>query len=271
MQRKNLLLVYLIAIFTLVCELCRQILFVVTSEVYFPFFLAASISISFAAVIFRLFIIDPEKFTSVILETDIYGSNENSSDQSLNPVRFLNLMPIAMVTCSIADFLITIEFIAGVLTFFVAQILYIGAYSGIIHLNPKMLFTGKAKSLTFGSIIVWVFIAGTLYITLIYSPADIMTLFVIPYVIVLTLMVIVTFFGFGYIDRSIKFRLMLCGGGILFLVSDTILAYNRFNTTFYGAGIWIGASYLLAVFMLQYAMLCLRAPDGSSILISSSS
>ncbi|MFX1534720.1 MAG: lysoplasmalogenase, partial [Promethearchaeota archaeon] len=209
---------------------------------------------------------DPNKFSSVILDTDIHTSSENTSEKTLIPLRFLNLMPITMITCSLADLLIAIEFILGMLTFVVAQILYIIAYSGIIHLNPKTVFTGNKKSLALVSTIGWIVISTLIYIILIFSPEDILTLFVIPYVIVLTLMVIITFFGLGYINRSLNFRLGLCGGAIFFLISDTILAFNRFNTPIYGASMLIGPTYLLAVFMLQFAILFLRFSDGSSIM-----
>ncbi|MFX0060976.1 MAG: lysoplasmalogenase family protein [Candidatus Hermodarchaeota archaeon] len=266
MQKKMLWLVYFISIVVLIFEIYRQATFILTEVVLFPFFLASSVLISIAAVIIRLFIIDPQKFSTVILDTDIHASSEISSEKTLSPLRFLNLMPIAMISCSIADLLIAINFILGVLTFVVAQILYVIAYSGIIRLNPKTVFTGKKKSLALVSSIGWILISTILYITLIFSPEDILTLFVIPYVIVLTLMVIIAFFGLGYIGRSLNFRLMLCGGAIFFLISDTILAFNEFNTPIYGASMLIGSTYLLAVFMLQFAILFLRFPNGSSIM-----
>lgn len=266
MQNKMLWLVYLIPIVVLIFEIYRQTTFILTDVVLFPFFLASSVLISITALIIRLFIIDPQKFSTIIFGTDIYVSNENTSEKTLNPLRFLNLMPIAMITCSIADTLIAIDFILGVLTFLIAQILYITAYSGIIHLNPKTVFTGKKKALPLVFSIGWILISTLLYITLIFSPDDILTLLVIPYVVVLTLMVIITFFGLGYISRSLNFRLLLCGGAVFFLISDTILAFNRFNTPIYGASMLIGPTYLLAVFMLQFAILFLHFPDGSSIM-----
>ncbi|MFX1534719.1 MAG: hypothetical protein ACFFDI_10895, partial [Promethearchaeota archaeon] len=66
MQKKMLWLVYLIPILVLIFEICRQAAFILTEVVYFPLFLASSVLISIAAVIIRLFIIDPQKFSSVI-------------------------------------------------------------------------------------------------------------------------------------------------------------------------------------------------------------
>ncbi|MFX1513898.1 MAG: lysoplasmalogenase family protein [Promethearchaeota archaeon] len=231
MQKKLLVWVKLIAIITLIFELSRQTIFLFTSDVIFPLFLAASISISVAALFTRLFIIDPQKFTSIILETDINDSNIKSNEKSLNPTRFLNLMPVAMVTCSIADIFIHFLFELGMVIFLLAQIIYITAYSGIIHLNPKTLITGKIKSLALGSTIGWFLVITIIYFTLIYSPDDSTTLLVTPYVVILTIMAIITFFALGYTARALEFRSMLAGGAICFVISDALLAYDRFNST----------------------------------------
>ncbi|UCE14635.1 MAG: hypothetical protein JSV04_05495, partial [Candidatus Heimdallarchaeota archaeon] len=104
----------------------------------------------------------------------------------------------------------------------------------------------------------------------IFDPSDIMTLLVIPYVIFLCFMVLVTYFALGYNKRTRSFRLMLAGGATWFFISDSLLAINKFNPTISIpiAGLIIGATYILGVFMLQYAVLLLRFSDGSTILMS---
>ncbi len=265
MAKVSPILVYILAIIVFILELSRQIIYIFTSVLIFEFYITASILISVAAVIIRLFIIDPHKFSTVILKTDILDSGEKTSEETLHPARFLNLMPAAMIICTVADYLITIDFIIGVLTFLVAQILYIIAISGIIHLNPKKLFTGKIKILSIFVSIGWILLTVILYFTLLYSPAEIMTLLLIPYIFVITLAAIIAFFALGYTNRSLKFRLMLCGGATFFYISDAIMGISIFNFSFVGDATLLSVTYLLAIFMYQFAILFLRSRDGTSI------
>ncbi|MHA2295413.1 MAG: lysoplasmalogenase family protein [Candidatus Hodarchaeales archaeon] len=262
MTKKMHLLVYLLAILTLICGTLSLVINSLTTDETFPLFFSASLLLSLAALVMRFLVIDPEKFFSVIHETDIYDSNQ----QVLKPSRFFNLMPLAMITCSIADYLMTVDFIFGMLAFLVAQLMYITAYSGIVHLDPRILFNEKSRILTIVSTIVWFLIAIIIYIPFIYSPENIITLAVIPYVFVLIVMVIITFIALGYSSRSLMFRLMLCGGGVFFVISDSILAINKFNSTISIPSMLVGPTYLLAVFMLQYAIMFLHSPDGKSIM-----
>lgn len=252
MTNKPLGLVFLIAIAAFTWEFITLIIYLSTNVLIF--WQIASILISVATIIIRLFVIDSEKFVSLIKKTDTYSTNV-----SLKPKRFLNLMPIAMVTCTIADIVIPISFIAGMLSFLVAQILFVIAYSGIIHINPKLAYSGENKILALGSTITLLIIVILIYTLLIYSAEDITTLLVIPYIAILTFMVIITYISLGYKSRSFKFRLNLCIGATLFLISDAILAYNRFNTSIYRAHLLIGSTYFLAIFMLQYAILFMRS------------
>lgn len=261
--RIPLMFVYSIALVVFTLIIFRQVVYIFTEEIVFELFFAASFSVSIATLLIRLFIIDPHRFSSAIQQSDIFES-------PLAPNRFLNLMPIAMVICTVSDFLLSKDFVLGMLSFLAAQIVYILAYSGIVHLHPKSLFTEKTKVLFISSILVWTIIPAALYLFLIFKPADIMSLLVIPYVIFLCLMVLITCVAFGYNKRPRSFRLMIAGGATWFFISDSLLAINKFNTsiTIPMAGLMIGATYLLGVFMLQYAVLLLRFPDGSTIMRS---
>jgi hypothetical protein len=149
------------------------------------------------------------------------------------------------------------DFVVGMLTFLVAQVLLIIAYSGIINFNPRLIFSNQTKRLAIISTIIWVAIPCLLYFFLIFNPEDIMTLIVIPYVIVICIMGWLTYIAFGYSDRSIMFRLMLAGGASWFFISDALLAIGRFNSeiTIPMSALTVGTTYLLAVFLLQYAVL----------------
>jgi len=228
-------------------------------------FLGASILISTAAIIIRLFIVDLEEFSTVLRNTGVL-----EFDKTLRPSRFFNVMPIAMIVCTIADFLIREDFVIGMLTFLVAQVLYFSAYSGIIPLlNLKALFSGINRLLTVITTLVWAFITAIIYVFLLFNPEDVLTLAIIPYVIVLCLMVIYTYFLLiRYPDRPLKFRVMLAGGGTSFFISDAILGINRFTTPIPAADLWIHPTYLLAVFLLQYSVLFVRSSPGKSISVN---
>lgn len=252
MSKKTLILIYILTIIAFFWELLSLIVYLSTDVLIF--WQIASILISIIAIIIRLFVIDTEKFESLIVDIDIYSTNK-----SLNPRRFLNLMPIAMIFCTIADIVIPVSFIAGVLLFLIAHVLLIAAYSGIIHINPKIAFSGTNKILALVSTIILTIAIFIIYFTLLYSAEDFTTVLLIPYIGIITIMAIITYIGLGYNSRPIKFRLILCGGATLFLISDAILAYNKFNTPVYLSAIWIGGTYFLAIFMLQIAILFSRS------------
>lgn len=254
MSKKSLILTYFLIILAFIWEILSLIIYLTTDVLIY--WQIASIFISVVAIIIRLFVMDIEKFVSRIQESDIYKGEQM---KSLNPKRFLNLMPVAMTFCTIADIVIPISFIAGILIFLVAHILNISAYSGIIHINPKTAYSGENKILALGSTIVLAMTVITIYFALIFSAEDFTTILVIPYIVVLIIMAIITFIGLGYNSRPLKFRLVLCGGAILFVISDTILAYNRFNTPIFAPHLWIGTTYFLAIFMLQIAILFSRS------------
>ncbi len=179
-------------------------------------------------------------------------------------------MPIAMIVCTIADFMLHEDFIIGMLTFIIAQFFYLSAYSGIIPLfNLKALFSGKTRLLTVTITLLWAFLTTILYVFLLFNPEDVLTLAIIPYVIVLCLMVIYTYFLLiRYPDRPLKFRVMLAGGGTSFFISDAILGINRFTTPIPAADLWIHPTYLLAVFLLQYSVLFVRSSSVESISVN---
>lgn len=89
MNKKLLLLVYLLALTAFVLEVCRVISYLLPSETFSELSLIESILISIAAIIIRIFIVDSQKFSTVILETDIQRSTEGSPEKTLKPTVFL--------------------------------------------------------------------------------------------------------------------------------------------------------------------------------------
>ena len=246
--------VYGIAIIVLVVELLRFLIFLKTDTDSLEYvFLLLSILVSIAAIIIRFKIIDPKKVSVAIDRTE------------KDTMRFLNMMPLAMIVCTTADFLIKVDFIIGMLIFVIAQIMYIFAYTGLIGLKTQSIFAKDVKSLNLLSTAFWVIIPAGTYFLLIFNPSDFITLAVIPYIIVLSLMGLFTFFAYNIKSRAIGFRLSLASGGLMFFISDALLAINKFNTPIPASGQWVGITYLMAVLLLQYAILFLQTNTGKSI------
>ena len=159
---------------------------------------AQSILVAVAAVLIRL-TLDPEKIKSIIRETDI---EKKSFKKELNPSRFLNLMPIAAVICTMSDFILgEIEpDVIGIGTFLIAQILLIGAFSGFLHY--KSLFGGNLKRLARISAIVLGVLVSILYFILIFSKDNILSMIVFLYMVCILIMTLGTYFNLGYKDRD---------------------------------------------------------------------
>ena len=242
-------LIYILLCVALICELLRQIFFLITEINFRELFFTSSIIILVSTIIIHVYIVDRNKFISLILET------EKKMEPTLKPVRFLNFMPIAMLFCTIADIILPLNFESGMIIFLLAQIFYFFSFKAIIHLKSEILFHESTKLFNIISIIIWSVFPTILYFLFLFSPTNITTIIIIPYIIILSLNGLLTSFAIRYDQRPIKFRLMLLGGTISFFISDTILAINKFSIPFYGATLWITPTYLLALFFLQFAIL----------------
>lgn len=55
------------------------------------------------------------------------------------PYRFYKYMPVGMILCTLADFLLQQDFMIGMITFLLAHFVYIIAMSGIIKLDSVSL------------------------------------------------------------------------------------------------------------------------------------
>ena len=246
--------VYLIALAVIVLEITRIIVLAQALSGANAIRYAESILVAVAAILIRISL-DPEKIGALIRETDI---EKDAFKKELKASRFINLMPIAAVICTISDFVLgKIEpDIIGIGTFLIAQIMLIVAFSGLIHY--KSLFAGNLKRLAIISTVTLGALVSILYFLLIFSIDDIISIIVFFYMICILIMTLGTCFNLGYTGRDIKFRIMLCVGGISFLVSDAMVGINMFNSPNPISSPWVLLTYNLAIFCLQYAVLFLR-------------
>ncbi len=211
--------------------------------------------------VFRFFIVDSEKFSEAILETDIQNDTQETNQQLLKPMRYLNWMPIAAIIGTIATAAIQLDFYLGMVIYLLDQLCLIAAFSGIIHLNRKRLLGDKNHLIV---LIGWIIIAVVITLTMILPGWGIGTLLLLPYICALIFMTILTFIAFLYTDRPLKFRLGLCIGACFFVFSDSIIGYNAQNP-FDLSFLLIRPTYKLAVFFLHTAVLFVRSKTGETI------
>ena len=249
--------IYAIGTVALILSVIQIILFL-THEFILYLGFAADVIITICAIIIRFKVINMEDIKEIIRETDIL---QNSNYKQLNPSRFLNGMVIAIVIGTIASITIHYHNVLGVLLFLIMHIIHIWAFSGIIHFKPSALFSKNASSvrkIAIVSTIIFTIISPILYFLMIYPGRDQYAIAVIPYIIILIIMTLSTYWALGYNKRPIKFRLMLCLGANLFLFSDLMIGYSTFTNPFYLAPLFIFPTWIGAIFFMQFAVLELK-------------
>jgi len=257
--------VYLMALLALVLESCGLVLFGVYDLFIIAFFFIDSLLILLSALVIRFRIIAPAALTAIILATDEL-KNSTGSTRPLKPARFYNFMPVAMVCNFIAGPVIYYNPPAGAMVYLVAHLFHIFAFSGLIHIQPRALYSRALRRLAVASTIGWAAAAAVIYPALLFlSPTGVtefklvMALVLIPYVIILSFATLLTYIASGYSKRPRRFRLMLAGGMTVFLFSDSTIGYSIFVEASRLTTLLIYPTYLLAIFLLQFAVLELQS------------
>lgn len=135
-------------------------------------------------------------------------------------------------------------FMAGLGAFLVAHICYVMAYHQHIERKEEAGFNGIQK-FRFSLPIV---LAGTGLITILYAHLGALKMPVTIYAIVLMVMTLQALFRYGY-TNSVSFWFVFVGA-ILFMISDSMIAVNKFLSSFELAGLLIMATYILAQFLI---------------------
>ena len=133
-------------------------------------------------------------------------------------------------------------FIAGLVSFLLAHICYILLFVHIRRKNNKPIVRGAAiiALLTY-AFFFWVLTAGG------FSLGD-MKIPVYIYCGVIVTMLLSIVFAFDFKRQPAGWRVL--AGGILFVISDFLLAYNKFASAFEYAGLAIMATYALAQLLI---------------------
>ena len=162
--------------------------------------------------------------------------------KALNVKKYYILMTIGLVVCAIGDYTIP-WFIVGLSFFLIGHIFYISAFiTANEQKPPKSLLAG----LVFFGAIMAVIIAGGLF----KDGDTVLALAVIAYI-----SVILTMGWTAWRTKSIYAMI----GAFLFIISDSVLALNKFTIDIPHSGIWIMSTYyaaqiLLALSISQYSV-----------------
>ncbi|TXT54438.1 MAG: membrane protein of unknown function [Promethearchaeota archaeon] len=219
----------------------------------------ASIFVTISTIFIRLFLIDIEKFKQRINDTNPL------SRVSLKPIRFLNFMVISMILALIATIALAFDFIIGMLLYLVTQIALIYTFSGVVALNFSKIKEDSRLQINYlVAMIFWILLIPLIYFFLIFNGIE--SLVVVPYVIAIGSMACVSWFGFGYKNRSLMFRLMPIIASALFVFSDTLIGNAKFGAFRIPLGFTIDITYVFNVLLMSHSMLFLKDKEGRYLL-----
>lgn len=140
-------------------------------------------------------------------------------------------------------------FMVGLGAFLVAHICYVMAYFQHTEKKEGAGLHGIQK-FRFSFPIV---LAGTGLITILYTHLGALKIPVTVYAIVLMVMTLQALFRYGY-TNAVSFWFVFVGA-ILFMISDSMIAVNKFLVPFELAGLAIMATYILAQFLIVRGLL----------------
>lgn len=140
-------------------------------------------------------------------------------------------------------------FIGGLLAFLVAHLYYIFAYRQfMIEDTSKALLGVQRFRFSFPIIL-----AGTGLVTVLYSHLGGLKIPVIIYALVLVLMVVNALFRFG--RTSLTSFAMVFFGATLFMISDSMIAINKFMLPIAYSGFWVMLTYLAAQYLIVHGLI----------------
>jgi uncharacterized membrane protein YhhN len=140
-------------------------------------------------------------------------------------------------------------FIGGLLSFMVAHIFYVFAYKQHrLEDQTKALIGVQRFRFSFPIIL-----AGTGLITVLYNQLGDLRMPVIIYALVLVIMVLNALFRFGHTSTS-SFA-MVFFGATLFMISDSLIAVDKFLEPIAFSGLWIMATYTVAQYFIVQGLI----------------
>ena len=163
------------------------------------------------------------------------------------------LFLVAIFFCWLGDVLLLFKpelfFIAGLAAFLTGHVLYILCYQQMRLNESKNPLLGPQK-VRFSLPIV---LAGTGLVVVLYPVLGDLKIPVMIYALVITVMALQALFRFGY--TSNKSFILIFIGAILFMISDSLLAINKFLVPIQFASLLIMTTYMVAQYLIVEGVL----------------
>jgi uncharacterized membrane protein YhhN len=154
----------------------------------------------------------------------------------------------ALVFCWLGDVFLMFDyygelfFMAGLGSFLSAHLFLIFSYRQLSFSNDELKGTQRVR-LSFPIIL-----AGSGLVVILYPRLGELKMPVIIYALVLSLMVIQSIFRLG--RTSLKSFWLVFLGAAFFMLSDSLLAINKFYQPFSFAGVWVMITYIVAIYLI---------------------
>lgn len=153
----------------------------------------------------------------------------------------------ALFFCWLGDVLLMLQrdelfFIAGLVAFLTGQVLYIICYRNFRSAGTGL--TGP-QQIRFSLPII---LAGTGLVTILFPHLGGLQIPVLVYALVITVMAMQALFRYGYTNS--KSFVLVFVGAISFMISDSLLAINKFMQPLPLAGLAVMLTYLLAQYLI---------------------
>jgi uncharacterized membrane protein YhhN len=167
----------------------------------------------------------------------------------LSPARS-RLFFVALFFCWLGDVLLIFQsndplfFMGGLASFLTGHIVYIFCYRQLQTISSSKVLLGSQK-VRFAFPII---LAGTGLVTILYPLLGALRIPVMIYALAITLMALTALFRYGR-TNSTSFLLIFIGA-VLFMVSDSLLAINKFHHAFSAAGALVMLTYSVAQFLI---------------------
>lgn len=179
-----------------------------------------------------------------------YWATQKENIQPLN-----NSLVVAIIFSCLGDVMLMFQeansnfFMFGLGAFLIAHIFYIFTYRQHCNEESGEELQGLQK-IRFALPIV---LSGVGLVTILFNRLGDLKIPVLLYAGVLTYMVLTALFRFG--KTTTPSFTMVFGGAILFMISDSLIAINKFLEPLPMAGFWIMTTYIAAQFLIVRGLL----------------
>jgi len=160
---------------------------------------------------------------------------------------------LALTFCWMGDIFLLVDpyhelfFMAGLGSFLIAHIFLIFTYRQLLFIEDGFRGTQRVR-LSFP-----VILAGSGLVIVLFPKLGDLKIPVLIYALVLTLMVVQSIFRLG--RTSTKSFWLVFLGAVFFMLSDSLLAINKFYQPISFAGVWVMTTYIAAVYLIVHGVM----------------